>query len=65
MEHQAFERRIIEHRVGDFESAVRKLGMICCPYCGEVRQISSIGHTRWLCAVCHHTFVLVAIRNIA
>lgn len=41
--------------MGDFESAVKALGLPMCPHCGEMRQIEPDG-AWWYCGVCSKTF---------
>jgi ribosomal protein L37AE/L43A len=42
--------------MGNFEIAVKQLGLPACPQCGEIRRIDQIDDASWLCAVCRGTF---------
>ncbi len=44
--------------MGDFESAVKALGLPMCPHCGELRLIEKLTTSVWRCDVCSKQFIV-------
>ncbi len=45
--------------MGDYEAAVKQLGMVICPACGEMRAVERLNRLIWHCIVCAKNFSVI------